>query len=184
MQDRVRLSKFLSLVLRHQPERIGLALDAAGWASIDDLVARSTAAGVAITRDIVLEIATGGDKPRFAISADGVSIRATHGHSHPGVAVRDQPAEPPEILYHGTATRFLEAILRDGLRAGARHFVHLSPDPDLARSVGRRHGAPVVLTVAAGRMHRDGLAFYCADAATWLTAAVPRLYLSTAGAID
>lgn len=174
---RTELSRFLSHVLRHRPDRIALALDAAGWAEIDALLTGAAQAGRPITREDLQEIVETSDKQRFAISADGGRIRASQGHS---VAVRlgYVPVAPPRTLYHGTAPRFLEAIRRDGLKRMRRHHVHLSPDPDTARTVGGRRGKPVILEVAAGAMARDGHLFYVSDNGVWLTDAVPPAYLT------
>jgi putative RNA 2'-phosphotransferase len=173
----VKTSKFLSLVLRHRPEVIGLTLDAQGWADLDDLIARAAARGQTLSRDLIARVVAENDKQRFALSPDGTRIRANQGHSV-AVDLALEPHEPPETLYHGTATRNLRSIERDGLRRGQRHHVHLSPDPATARAVGQRHGEPVVLRVAAAAMHRDGHRFYRAENGVWLTDAVPPAYLS------
>lgn len=172
----VRLSKFLSLVLRHAPERAGLTLDEAGWVDVDALLAGAAQAGVPLDRPTLERVVRENGKQRFALSPDGRRIRANQGHS---VAVDLQlaPEAPPDVLYHGTATRFLGAIRREGLRPGRRTHVHLSADPETAAAVGQRHGQPAVLRVAAGRMHRDGYEFVRAANGVWLTAAVPPAYL-------
>ncbi|WP_047249365.1 RNA 2'-phosphotransferase [Chromobacterium subtsugae] len=170
-------SRFISLVLRHQPQAIGLALDEQGWASLDDLVAKARAAGRQLSREVVLDIVRDSDKQRFAISADGLRIRANQGHSvrvDLGLAAQ---AAPPR-LFHGTARRFLAAIRAEGLRPGQRHHVHLSDSAELAASVGARHGAPVVLTVDAAAMQRAGLAFYQSANGVWLADAVPPQFLA------
>jgi putative RNA 2'-phosphotransferase len=117
------------------------------------------------------------DKQRFAYSADGNRIRANQGHSLP-IDLGLVPVEPPELLYHGTVLRFLDAIRRDGLVKGKRHHVHLSPDPQTATNVGQRRGQPIVLAIEAGRMFRDGHAFYRSENGVWLTDAVPAAYVS------
>lgn len=174
--ERVRVSKFLSLVLRHEPECIGLSLDEAGWASIDELLRLAAAAGQEITRDVLLEIVATSDKQRFALSPDGERIRANQGHSI-SIDLGLAPVAPPRLLFHGTASRFLESILANGLRPGARQHVHLSADDATARRVGQRHGSPVVLRVDAAAMHAGGHAFYRSANGVWLTAAVPPRYL-------
>ena len=171
------LSKFLSLILRHEPERIGLILDDAGWASIDALLENATASGRSMTREQLEIVVVTSDKKRFAISEDGLRIRANQGHSI-DVALGLLPVEPPEVLYHGTATRFLESILAAGLDKRERHHVHLTNDLDIAKSVGQRYGTVVVLTVAAARMHADGHVFFRSENGVWLTDAVPPHYLS------
>lgn len=174
-------SKFLSYVLRHQPGDIGLALDSEGWADIADLITRSAAAGVSIDRALIGEVVATGDKKRFAISGDGLRIRALHGHSLASVEVSYGEAEPPEFLYHGTATRFVPAILGHGLSAMSRQFVHLSVDRKTAKEVGERYGKAVVLTVAAGEMHKCGFKFCRAESGVWLTEHVPAPFLSLPG---
>ncbi|WP_344358564.1 RNA 2'-phosphotransferase [Streptomyces gobitricini] len=170
----VRVSKYLARHLRHQPERIGLVLDAHGWVPIDDLLRAAAGHGVRITRAELEHVVAVNDKRRFAI--DGDRIRASQGHT---VAVDlDLPtAEPPTYLYHGTVARSLPAIRAEGLRPMARHHVHLSADRETATRVGARRGRPVVLPVDAGAMRRDGHVFHVSANGVWLTAAVPPAYL-------
>ncbi|MGJ4881143.1 MULTISPECIES: RNA 2'-phosphotransferase [unclassified Bradyrhizobium] len=175
--DPVRLSKFLSLVLRHQPDTIGLVLDGQGWAIIDDLIARAAAAGTVLSRADLEQVVATSDKKRFTVSQDGQRIRAAQGHSV-AVELGLTPREPPAVLYHGTATRFVEAIMAEGLRPQSRQQVHLSLDEATAVNVGRRHGEPIVLRVDAAAMHRDRLKFFVADNGVWLTDHVPPEYLS------
>jgi putative RNA 2'-phosphotransferase len=172
----VRESKFLSLVLRHQPERIGLRLDESGWAEVDELIERSGQAGVPLTRELLLQIVELNDKKRFALSPDGRRIRASQGHSI-AVDLGLPPIEPPELLYHGTADRYLDSIRREGLTARSRNHVHLSGDVQTALKVGARHGRAVVLTVLAGGMSREGLLFYRSANGVWLTERVPARHL-------
>ena len=171
-----RTSKFLSLVLRHQPEKIGIRLDEAGWVAVDELLAGCGRAGHAITPDQLREIVRTSDKQRFALSDDGTRIRANQGHSVE-VELGYEPATPPEVLYHGTAERFLASIRQQGLLKGARHHVHLSERVEAAAAVGRRHGQLVLLEVRAGAMHRKGITFYRTPNGVWLTDAVPAAYL-------
>ncbi|WP_072388596.1 RNA 2'-phosphotransferase [Hyphomicrobium sp. CS1BSMeth3] len=173
-------SKFLSLVLRHAPERIGLELDAHGWTDIDALIAKANAAGVLLDRAMLLEIVATSDKQRFTLSADGARIRAAQGHS---VEIDlDLPtAVPPAVLFHGTARTNVDAILAEGLKPGRRRHVHLSPDVETARRVGMRHGAPVIFEVATARMHADGLVFWQAENGVWLTERVAPAYLTLLG---
>lgn len=119
-------SKFLSYVLRHQPEAIGLTLDGEGWADIDALIAGAARDGRALDRMLLGAVVENNDKKRFALSADGQRIRAVQGHSHAAVAIAYAPAVPPAVLYHGTASRFLDSIRERGLVPGSRHHVHLS----------------------------------------------------------
>jgi putative RNA 2'-phosphotransferase len=175
--DPVTLSKFLSLVLRHKPDSIGLVLDPQGWISIDDLIERSTAAGTRFSRDELRHVVETSDKKRFSVSADGLRIRAAQGHSV-AVELGLPPREPPLTLYHGTATRFVEAILSEGLKPQSRQQVHLSIDLATAQRVGHRHGKPFIFKVDALRMHRQGFNFYLADNGVWLVDQVPPEFLA------
>ena len=177
MSDRiVRASKFMSLVLRHRPETIGLTLDANGWADVSDLIACSRRGNLPLTQELIDEVVETNDKKRFVFSEDGVRIRAAQGHSI-SVDLQMTPQEPPALLYHGTASRFVDSIRREGLRKGNRNHVHLSLDVATATSVGQRHGRPVILTIQAGKMWEAGLLFYCSDNGVWLTEGVPLEYL-------
>jgi putative RNA 2'-phosphotransferase len=164
-------------VLRHQPSKIGLTLDAQGWADVDELVLKATQHGVALTRPLLNEVVAQNDKQRFAFNADATRVRANQGHSIK-IDLGLEPIAPPEYLYHGTATRFLESIQQQDLQRGKRDYVHLSPDEITAHKVGARHGEPIVLVVQAGQMHAAGFTFYCAANGVWLTLYVPREYLS------
>lgn len=177
MSDRaVRISKFLSLVLRHQPEKIGLRLDESGWAPVERLIEASREKGIEFTLEELQYVVANNDKKRFAFSADGLLIRASQGHSIE-IELGYEPAEPPEVLYHGTAERFLTSIKEQGLIKGKRHHVHLSADVETATKVGQRHGKPVALRVEAGRMRQDGFVFYISENGVWLTESVPVQYL-------
>jgi putative RNA 2'-phosphotransferase len=176
----VRVSKFLSLVLRHDPEKIGLTLDAAGWAEVDELIAAAARSGVDLDRETLARVVAENDKQRFALSPDGRRIRANQGHSV-DVDLGLEPRTPPERLFHGTASRFVDSIRASGLHAASRAHVHLSADAETARTVGQRHGTPVVLTIAAGRMHRDGRLFFRSANGVWLTDAVPAEYIGFGG---
>ncbi|MCQ4199381.1 RNA 2'-phosphotransferase [Streptomyces sp. NPDC056353] len=170
----VKVSKYLSKHLRHQPERIGLALDEGGWVEIDTLIAAAAAHGFRVTRDELHHVVATNDKRRFAV--DGTRIRASQGHSI-DVDLGLPPATPPPYLFHGTVARHLEAIRTEGLRPMNRHDVHLSPDRATATRVGARRGRPVVLSVDAAAMHRDGHVFHVSANGVWLTKAVPSRYL-------
>lgn len=176
----VRTSKFLSRVLRHAPESVGLALDEAGWVDVQALLGAARRAGVALDRATLHRVVAENDKQRFALSADGTRIRASQGHSV-RVELGLEPTEPPEVLFHGTAERSVDSIRAEGLRPGRRTHVHLSADEATAVAVGGRHGRPVVLRVHAGRMHAAGHAFYRSDNGVWLTDAVPAAYLDFPG---
>jgi putative RNA 2'-phosphotransferase len=176
-EDLKSRSKFLSYVLRHAPDSIGLALDAGGWADVAELLAKAAGAGKPMDRAALEEIVGTSDKKRFTLSADGSRIRAAQGHSVQ-VALGLEPVVPPETLFHGTTTRFLDSIRREGLKPGSRQQVHLSGDEATACAVGARHGKPAILRIAAGEMHRAGNLFYRADNGVWLTDSVPPHYLS------
>ncbi|MEV6305845.1 RNA 2'-phosphotransferase [Actinoplanes sp. NPDC051861] len=177
-RDQVRLSKRISLVLRHRPETAGLILDANGWVPVDTLL---TALGV--NRAELDVVVAGNDKSRFAIvtGPDGVDrIRASQGHSRRVAVDLDlPPSDPPAELFHGTPRANLDSILRDGLRPRSRHHVHLSADVPTALRVGhRRSGDVVVLTVAAGVLAGQGHVFHRSDNGVWLTTSVPPAHLS------
>ncbi|NDO80505.1 RNA 2'-phosphotransferase [Citrobacter sp. NCU1] len=167
------VSKFLSYVLRHHPEAMGLEVDSEGWADIDALIRCAAQGNHPLDRQLILSIVGTSDKKRFALSADGKRIRAVQGHSSQHVDIRFVEKMPPEFLFHGTATRFVDAIRQQGLRAGSRQYVHLSADETTATAVGKRHGKPVVLKIDARLMHSQGIAFYQADNGVWLTKTVP-----------
>lgn len=170
----IKVSKYLSKHLRHQPERIGLTLDAHGWVTIDALLRAAAEHGFRMSRaDLDLAVASN-DKQRFTVEGD--RIRANQGHTVT-VDLELPPAEPPAYLYHGTAPQSLAAIRAEGLRPMRRHHVHLSPDRETATRVGARRGRPVVLSVDAGAMHRAGLVFHVSANGVWLTDAVPPAYL-------
>lgn len=170
-------SKFLALVLRHKPETIGLELDESGWVSIDDLLAALSRHGKPLELQQLHDIVENNDKKRFAISEDGKKIRASQGHSLK-VDLGYQQAHPPDVLYHGTATRFIASIKETGLIKQNRLHVHLSESIDTASSVGRRYGTLVLLEIDARRMHADGCAFYLSANGVWLTDSVPADYIS------
>lgn len=170
----VKISKYLAKNMRHRPERIGLTLDPGGWADVGELLAAASRHGFALTRDEIEHVVAVNDKKRYEL--DGNRIRAVQGHSVP--VELDLPVVfPPELLYHGTVSRFLEPILRDGLRPMERHAVHLSPDRETARRVGARRGEPVILVVEAARMAADGHEFRVSANGVWLVGAVPPEYL-------
>jgi putative RNA 2'-phosphotransferase len=176
--NRAETSKFLSYVLRHEPQSIGLTLDREGWADIVALIDGAKQSGRELDEALIRAIVEGSDKKRFAISDDGLSIRAVQGHSTESVAISYAEKVPPEFLYHGTATRFLESILKEGLRPGERQHVHLSEDLQTATAVGQRYGKPIVLKVEALRMHHQGFKFFQAENGVWLTEKVPNFFLN------
>lgn len=170
------ISRFLSYVLRHRPDDIEIKPDRAGWVAIDDLLTASAAHGQAISRVELEYVVVNNNKNRFAISDDGLRIRASQGHST-NVDLGYEPSVPPEVLYHGTVTKHLTGIRKHGLVKGNRHHVHLSGDKATARDVGQRHGQVVVLRVRSGDMARAGFSFYLSANGVWLTDAVPYTYL-------
>lgn len=171
-------SKFLSLILRHDPAAAGITLDKEGWTDVDGMIDGAAARGKALSRDVIAGVMALPGKQRFELSPDGKRIRAMQGHSAKEVAIAYAPETPPETLYHGTATRFLDSIRAGGLMPGNRHLVHLSPDEETAAAVGRRHGRPVVLPVAADAMHRAGHEFHLAGNGVWLVKTVPPGFLT------
>jgi putative RNA 2'-phosphotransferase len=169
-------SKFLSLVLRHNPAQIGLVLDENGWANVDELVKKVNAKGTNIDIDLLNKIVESNDKKRFAFNDDKTKIRASQGHSIE-IDLALEPSLPPNILYHGTATRFVESILKEGLKKQQRQHVHLSEKLETATAVGARHGKPVILIVDAKQMQEDGLLFYKSENNVWLTDNVEVKYI-------
>ena len=167
------ISKFLSFVLRHAPESIGLQLDREGWASIDSVLAGAITQPFALNREILHIVVSENDKKRFEISADDQWIRAVQGHTSSSVRREYVEKQPPEFLYHGTVERFLDSILEQGLHRGTRHHVHLSASIETAISVGKRRGKPIVLKIHSSRMYRQGFKFFLTENGVWLTAAVP-----------
>jgi len=171
-------SKFLSFILRHEPQTIGLQLDAEGWADINSLIVGAAKEGRVLDLTIIQTVVNNSDKKRFTLSVDGLRIRAAQGHSAPNVNLPHIEKEPPKLLYHGTATRFLESILQQGLIAGSRHHVHLSQEILTAIAVGQRYGKPVVLKIESQQMYQQGFKFFQAENSIWLTNAVPANFIS------
>lgn len=175
--EKTRLSKFLSLLLRHKPEAAGIHLDPHGWADVQELIDGVNQTGrYAIDMETLEEIVKTDGKQRYSFDADKKRIRANQGHSVP-VDVEPKEEKPPEILYHGTAEKSLDAILTEGLKGMGRLYVHLSKDKETAKKVGKRHGRPVVLEVAAGQMYRDGKRFFLSANGIWMTGMVDVKYL-------
>ena len=168
------LSKHLSYVLRHKPDAIGIELDENGWTSVRDLISKSPKA---FSPEIISFIVANNDKKRFILSEDGTKIRANQGHSV-NVDLALKAVIPPSVLYHGTATRFLEPIFQDGLKKMKRHHVHLSADLETAAKVGQRHGKLVILTVDTEAMHSANYEFFQSQNGVWLTDIVPAKFLS------
>lgn len=174
-----KLSVFLSLVLRHDPDAAGISLDGHGWADTQELIAGVNASGRRLDMEMLEEIVRTDEKGRYSFNEDKTLIRANQGHSIP-VDVELKQVVPPEKLYHGTASRFMDSIKGQGLKPMSRLYVHLSKDYSTAVKVGSRHGQPMVLEVDAGRMARDGAVFYLSENGVWLTGYVKPEYLSIA----
>lgn len=175
-RDLARISKRLSLHLRHAPERIGIRLGADGWVDVAELLAALREHGLDLTRAELDEVVARNDKRRFAFDSTGSRIRANQGHSVP-VDLALAVATPPELLYHGTVERYLGEIMRSGLRPMRRHHVHLSATEETAAAVGARRGEPVVLEVAAGSMVTAGHELRRSENGVWLTGHVPPAFL-------
>lgn len=172
----VRVSKSLSRVLRHDPGSVGLVLDAGGWVDVDELIAASARAGRRFSRGELEHVVATNNKKRFAFSDDGTRIRASQGHSVE-IDLGLTAAVPPELLYHGTASRSVGLIMAEGLKPMSRRDVHLSADVETALRVGARHGRPVVLVVDAAGLAGEGHTFRVSANGVWLTDRVPATHL-------
>ena len=170
-------SKFLSLVLRHQPETIAIQLDSEGWTDVHILLQQMIKHKRPLKLVELIEIVESSDKKRFQLSPDQNKIRAVQGHSSAQVQREYVAIMPPDTLFHGTATRFVDSILEKGLISGERHHVHLSADLVTAQKVGQRHGKVIIFILDTKQMHQDGFQFYCAENEVWLTEQVPIKYL-------
>jgi putative RNA 2'-phosphotransferase len=172
----VKISKYLSKHLRHQPDRIGIKLAPGGWVCVDELLAACAKNQFPISQEELNQVVANNDKKRFSFDATGTLIRANQGHSVE-VDLQLEPVAPPNVLYHGTGHTAVESILQTGLCKMSRHHVHLSKDIATAKAVGIRHGKPVVFEVDAAAMHQAGYAFYCSENGVWLVDCVPPEYL-------
>ena len=173
MQEKV--SKFISLILRHKPETIGISLDEHGWANTEELI-QGVSKTYSIDMSILEEIVQSDEKQRYSFNEDKTLIRANQGHSIP-VDVELDVVEPPEYLFHGTATKYIDSIRKDGLIPKSRLYVHLSDTEETASNVGQRHGQPFIYRIRSGQMYRDGYLFYKSKNGVWLTKSVPVSYL-------
>jgi putative RNA 2'-phosphotransferase len=171
------LSKFISLVLRHRPDIIGLSLDENGWANTNELLEKMNNDKKEIDLPLLEFIVSTNAKQRFSFNTDGSMIRANQGHSV-DIDLQLQPARPPVHLFHGTAIQFVPSILETGIQKGSRQHVHLSSDLDTAKQVGSRHGKPAIFQINSGQMVEDGFVFYLSENKVWLTDNVPAQYLS------
>lgn len=172
-----KTSKFISLILRHKPEIVGISLDEHGWADVRELINGINATGKHhIDMELLEEIVRADEKQRYSFNEDKTLIRANQGHSIP-VDVELQVTIPPAVLYHGTGEKFVSSIDRQGLIPKSRLYVHMSADAETARTVGSRHGRPVVYVIDCEKMTADGYKFYLSKNHVWLTKEVPARYL-------
>ena len=178
MDEKVKkkISKFLSLILRHSPDSIRLRLDENGWAEVEELIQKSAVKGMPFTSQELEVVVLTNDKQRFSYNEDKTKIRASQGHSV-DIELQLEPMAPPEILYHGTVEKFLQSIRTEGLRKMERHHVHLSRDRETSEKVGSRRGTAIILVVRSGEMNRDGFEFYLSANGVWLTEQVPVKYI-------
>ena len=172
----VKISKYLSKHLRHQPERIGIQLTPGGWVAVSELLAACEKYSFPISREQLNQVVATNDKKRFSFDSTGTLIRANQGHSIE-VDLQLESVVPPDVLYHGTGHKAVESILQTGLCKMSRHHVHLSADIAIATSVGARHGKPVVFAVNTAAMYQAGYTFFCSDNGVWLVDSVPPEYL-------
>lgn len=173
-REHVKLSRLLSKVLRHSPESIGITLDKNGWVEVQELL---KCIGERITLEDLVYIVANNNKKRFEFSTDQKRIRACQGHSIE-VDLELKPVSPPDVLYHGTATKTIEYIKRDGIIKMNRNHVHLSADYNTAHNVGQRHGKPSILLIDAQKMHEHGMEFFTSTNHVWLTDFVPKEYIT------
>lgn len=170
------IAKFLSFILRHKPESIGITLDRHGWGSVSEIIRKSDQQ-LHLSQSLIEKVVTLDTKRRFSLSPDKNLIRANQGHSI-DIDLELESRKPPSILYHGTAKRFMPSILNEGLKPGQRHHVHLSENPSSTEAVGRRYGSAVILEISSEEMHDRGYAFYLSDNNVWLTDKVPPKFIT------
>ena len=171
------ISKFLSLILRHNPETIGLRLDTNGWANVEELLSKSALHNIPCTKKELEEVVETNDKQRFIFNEDHSQIRANQGHSI-RVDLNLQSQTPPDFLFHGTVEKFMTPIQSEGLKKMGRQHVHLSRDKETAEKVGDRRGQAIILVILSGAMHKDGYDFYLSENGVWLTDNVPVNYIN------
>lgn len=173
----VKISKFLSFVLRHSPHTIKLKIDRNGWVNIEELIQNAFKyKNIHLTIDLIKTIVKNNDKQRFIISNDEKKIRANQGHSIT-IDLELEVKIPPDTLYHGTASHFLDSIMKDGIKSMKRQYVHLSDNEETAITVGKRHGKPIVLYIDAKNMYEEGYKFYLSENEVWLVDNVPAKYI-------
>jgi putative RNA 2'-phosphotransferase len=176
-KETTKISKFLSLVLRHKPEVVGIELDENGWTDVSVLIQKCNAYGIHFDFPMLKHVVDTNNKKRFSFDDSLTKIRASQGHSI-NIDLGYEPKIPPEILFHGTGLKFVESILNTGLEKRNRNHVHLSIDIETAVNVGKRHGKPVVFKIFSGNMVKDcDYKFYLSDNGVWLTDNVPPKYL-------
>lgn len=173
MANKKKLSKYISLLLRHEPQKEEIIIDSAGWTDVNILISKLN-----ITKELLEEIVAEDNKQRYSFSNDKSKIRANQGHSINVPDLDLKITEPPELLYHGTASKYVDSILDRGLLPQSRNYVHLSSDYNTAINVGSRHGSPTVLKVNAKKMHDNGFVFYLSANNVWLTNNVPKEYIT------
>lgn len=173
-----KISQYLSFILIHKPEEIGLTLDVEGWANINELINKSQPIEERIlTKEIIQQIVQNSDKKRFQLSDNKLNIRAIQGHSIPLINRTFIKQTPPDFLYHGTAQRFYDSIITQGLIAKERHYVHLTEHINTANAVGIRYGKPVILIIHAIEMYNNGFIFFKTENDVWLINNVPSEYI-------
>lgn len=173
----IELGRFISLILRHKPEAVGIKLDSNGWADVDKLISGINKCGKKINMEILERIVHENNKQRYSFDETHTKIRANQGHSV-NVDVELKESIPPDKLYHGTATRFLDSIKKNGITKQSRQHVHLSADKETATAVGKRHGKPVVLVIDTAKMRADGCKFYISENGVWLCDDISWKYIS------
>lgn len=179
--DDIKVGKFISYVLRHHPEEIGITLDKSGYADTRELIEGVAKRFEGFDMESLERIVRENNKQRFAFNSDKTKIRASQGHSLKNIDLGLSPVSPPKRLFHGTAERFLPAILQEGLKPMSRQHVHLSADFDTAVKVGTRHGRPVVLIIDSEKMSDDGYTFFLSENKVWLTDCIPPQYIFVQG---
>jgi putative RNA 2'-phosphotransferase len=177
MKDLKNISKLLSLVLRHDPQVIGINLDLKGWADVDEIITKINENGTKVDFEILLKVVDENDKHRFSFNDDLTKIRANQGHSI-DVDVELKTSIPPDVLFHGTVSKFLKTIENIGLQKMSRLHVHLSKDHETAAKVGNRRGKAIILTVDSKTMQEDGFEFYLSENNVWLCDNVPSKYIN------
>lgn len=170
------IGKFISLVLRHDPQKVGLTLDEFGWANTEELISKCSKHRISFSMEDLIEIVETNEKRRYSFNEDCSKIRANQGHSIE-INLELEPQTPPDFLYHGTATRFLSSIMKEGITKQSRQHVHLSLDKATATKVGSRHGVVKVLTINTKMMYEDGYEFFLSANGVWLTDIVPPQYI-------